>query len=339
MIARASLLITLPNSQRGRRTFFMTRDMWGCSGGAQNICHTYSIVARDQETGELGVAVQSHWFSVGSVVAWAEAGIGAVATQSIVECSYGPLGLELMRAGKSAPDVLRALLAADDHTDVRQVAMVDAQGKVAVHTGEHCIAEAGHRVGVQFSTQANMMLKDTVWNAMADAYGTSKGDLTDRLLTALQAAENERGDIRGRQSAALIVVRPKSTGRLWEDRVFDLRVEDHPDPVRELKRLVQLSRAYQHMNHGDELMAKGDISAACIEYGSAERLAPHNVEMVFWHAVTLANSGRIEEALPLFKNAFEADRNWMTLLSRLPRSKLFPDDPTLIEKILRASRT
>lgn len=271
-------------------------------------------------------------------MAWAEAGVGAVATQSIVEGSYGPLGLELMRAGKSAPGALKALLAADDRADVRQVAMVDAQGEVAVHTGEHCIAEAGHHVGVQFSTQANMMLKDTVWDVMADAYGATKGDLADRLLAALEAAEKEKGDIRGRQSAALVVVRPKSTGRLWEDRVFDLRVEDHHDPVRELKRLVQLSRAYQHMNRGDELIAKGDLNAARIEYGSAERLAPDNVEVVFWHAVTLANSGRIEEALPLFKNVFEGDRNWMTLLSRLPRSKLFPDDPTLMKKILTASR-
>jgi len=316
----------------------MARDLHGFLSVAKNVCHTYSMVARDQRTGELGVAVQSHWFSVGSVVAWAEAGVGAVATQSIVEGSYGPLGLELMRAGKSAPDTLRALLAADNRANVRQVAMVDAQGGVATHTGERCIAEAGHHVGVQYSTQANMMLKDTVWGVMADTYETTVGDLTDRLLAALEAAEKEGGDIRGRQSAALIVVRPTSSRRLWEDRVFDLRVEDHPDPVRELKRLVRLSRAYWHMNHGDELMAKGDLSSARVEYGSAERLAPDNVEIVFWHAVTLASSGSIEEALPLFKKVFDADRNWMTLLARLPRSGLFPEDPPLVEKILAVSR-
>jgi len=296
------------------------------------------MVARDQETGELGVAVQSHWFSVGSVVSWAEAGVGAVATQSIVEGSYGPLGLELMRAGKGAYDTLKALLAADKRADVRQVAMVDAQGGVAAHTGEHCIAEAGHHVGVQFSAQANMMLKDTVWSAMADAYRTTNGDLADRLLRALEAAEKEGGDIRGRQSAALIVVRAASSGRPWEDRLFDLRVEDHTNPVGELKRLVQLSRAYQHMNRGDELMAKNDSSAARNEYGKAEKLAPDNLEIIFWHAVTLASSGQIEEALPLFKSVFEADRNWMTLLARLPHSKLFPDDRALIERIMTVTR-
>ncbi len=297
--------------------------------------HTYSIVARDPATGQLGVAVQSHWFSVGSVVPWAEAGVGAVATQSFVEVSYGPLGLALMRAGKSAPQALKALIAVDPQADVRQVAMIDAQGRVAVHTGEHCIAEAGHHIGDQFSTQANLMLKSTVWEAMAKAYETATGDLADRLLAALEAAEREGGDIRGRQSAAIIVVRGRSTGRPWMDRLIDLRVEDHPHPVEELKRLVRLQRAYDHMNQGDEYMAAGQIDRALQEYRRAEQLAPDNVEMTFWHAVTLVNVGRLDESLPLFRKVFSRDAHWATLLPRLPRSKLLPDDPTLIQKILR----
>jgi len=200
--------------------------------------HTYSIVALDKTTGELGVAVQSHWFSVGALVPWAESGVGAVATQSFVEPSYGPLGLELMKVGKSAEEALAALLRADKNETVRQVAMVDARGKAAAHTGKSCIAEAGHYVGDGFSCQANMMLKSTVWKAMAQAFETAKGELADRLIAALEAAEKEGGDIRGRQSAAIIVVKGKSSGVWWKDRIYDLRVEDHLAPVPELKRLL-----------------------------------------------------------------------------------------------------
>src|SRR5216683_3846227 len=192
--------------------------------------HTFSIVARDPATGELGVAVQSHWFSVGAMVPWAEAGVGAVATQSFVDASYGPLGLELMRAGRSAPEALRGLLAADDGRDVRQVAMIDAQGRVAAHTGSKCIAAAGNLVGANYSVQANLMEKPSVWPAMARAFEAATGDLTDRLLAALEAAQREGGDIRGQQSAAILVVSGKPTGRAWIDRKVDLRVEDSADP-------------------------------------------------------------------------------------------------------------
>jgi len=298
------------------------------------LAHTYSIVARDPETGQLGVAVQSNWFSVGAIVPWAEAGVGAVATQSFVEPAYGPLGLALMRAGKSAPDALKSLLASDAQASVRQVAMIDAGGRVATHTGEHCIVAAGHRAGTNFSAQANLMLKDTVWDAMAKAFENTKGELVDRLMAALDAAQAEGGDIRGKQSAAIIVVSGKPTGRSWADRLFDLRVEDHPEPLIELKRLVKLQRAYNHMNAGDEFFGKGDVAGALGEYAAAERLAPENIEMVFWHAVTLVNAKRIEESLPLFKRVFAADRNWATLTPRLPKSKLLPDDPKIIEQIL-----
>lgn len=296
--------------------------------------HTYSIVARDPDNGQLGVAVQSHWFSVGALVPWVEAGVGAVATQSFVEVSYGPLGLDLMRAGKGAPQALKALVEIDPKRDVRQVAMIDSQGRVAAHTGKSCIIEAGHYTGDQFSVQANLMLKNTVWKAMADAYQSTKGDLIERLMTALEAAEKEGGDIRGRQSAAIIVVSGQPTGQLWRDRIIDLRVEDHPDPIAELKRLVKVHRAYEHMNKGDEYLAQENVETALKEYSAAEQLTPDNVEMVFWHAVTLASLDRVEESLPLFKKVFKADYNWAVLLPRLPKSGLLPDKPELVKRIL-----
>ncbi len=224
--------------------------------------HTYSIVARDPKTGELGVAVQSHWFAIGPLVPWAEAGVGAIATQSFVDASYGKLGLDLMRAGRSAPDALKGLLAADSNRDVRQVAMIDATGKVAAHTGSKCIPAAGQYVGVDFSVQANLMLNDTVWPAMAKAFESARGDLAERLLTALEAAEAAGGDIRGRQSAALVVVSGKPTGKPWQDRVYDLRVDDHAAPVVELRRLVKLQRAYNLMNEGDLAVEKKDNEGA-----------------------------------------------------------------------------
>jgi uncharacterized Ntn-hydrolase superfamily protein len=298
------------------------------------LAHTFSIVARDPETGELGVAVQSHWFSVGSVVAWAEAGVGAVATQSLVEVSYGPLGLALMRAGKSAEEALTALLAADEGRDLRQVAMVDAQGRVAVHTGARCIAEAGHEVGPGFSVQANMMINDTVWSAMAHAYESTEGDLAERLLAALEAGQAAGGDIRGQQSAAILIVKGTSTGRPWADTVMDLRVEDHPEPIRELRRLVQIHRAYQHMNRGDERLGEGKVEEALEEYRAAAALAPHIEELPFWQAVTLADLGRLEEALPIFGRVFAVNPAWADLVRRLPASGLLRDDPEMLRRIL-----
>lgn len=297
--------------------------------------HTYSIVARDRATGELGVAVQSHWFSVGSVVPWAEAGVGAVATQSFVDPSYGKLGLDLMRAGKSAPDALRALLAGDEGRDVRQVAMIDAQGRVMAHTGAKNIEAAGHLVGKDYSAQANLMLNDKVWPAMSRAFEATKGDLAERMMAALEAAQAEGGDIRGKQSAALIVVTGKPTGRPWADRVFDLRVDDSPDPIKELRRLLTLQRAYNHMNAGDLAVEHKDNEGALREYSAAARLAPDNAEMVYWHAIALVNMGRVEQALPLFRRVFAMDNNWATLTPRLAKSGLIPDDPKLIDRIVK----
>ena len=295
--------------------------------------HTFSIVARDPVTGELGVAVQSHWFSVGSIVPWAEAGVGAVATQSFVDPAYGKLGLDLMRAGRSAPDALKALLAGDDARDVRQVAMIDAQGRVDAWTGAKDIQAAGHFVGKDFSVQANLMLNDKVWPAMARAFESTKGDLAERMMAALDAAQEAGGDIRGRQSAALIVVTGKPTGKPWTDRIFDLRVDDSDQPLKELRRLVTLQRAYNHMNAGDLAVEKKDNEGALREYSAAEQLVPNNAEMIYWHAVALVNMNRTEESLPLFRKVFAMDKNWITLTPRLAKVGLLPDDGKLIERI------
>ena len=300
--------------------------------------HTYSIVARDPETGELGVAVQSHWFSVGQVVPWAEAGVGAVATQSFVDPSYGKLGLELMRMGRSAPDALKSLLAGDEGREVRQVAMIDAQGRVDAWTGSKDIQAAGHTIGKNYSVQANLMMNDKVWPAMSRAFEAAKGNLAERMLAALDAAQEAGGDIRGRQSAALIVVSGKPTGKPWADRVFDLRVDDSPEPLKELRRLVTLNRAYNHMNAGDLAVEKKDHEGALREYSAAEKLVPDNAEMIYWHAVALVNMNRVDESLPLFRKVFMMDKNWATLTPRLPKSGLLPDDEKLIERILKESK-
>ncbi len=313
---------------------------WGCTAvplpGANPIrpATTYSIVAFDPDSGQMGVAVQSHWFSVGSIVTWAEAGIGAVATQSFVEPSYGPLGLQLLRAGKTAPEALAALLLIDKYPGVRQVAMLDSLGNVAVHTGEKCIPAAGHRQGKNFSCQANMMEKNTVWDAMANAFESTPGELVDRLLAALRAAEKEGGDIRGRQSAAILVVNSKASGTPWRNRVYDLRVEDHPQPLQELQRLVTIAKAYNHMNKGDDLLTENDVPGALAEYSRAMAIYPGSPEMIFWPAVTMAASGKVEESLPLFAKVFKQDRRWAELLRRLPGVGQFPDDPELLKKIL-----
>ena len=304
--------------------------------------HTFSIVARDPATGEVGVAVQSHWFSVGSIVTWAEAGVGAVATQSFVDPSYGPLGLELMRSGRSAPEALKGLLAADQNRDVRQVAMIDAQGRVDAWTGAKDIQAAGHIVGNNFSVQANLMSNPNIWPAMAKAFESAKGDLADRMLAALDAAQAAGGDIRGRQSAALIVVAGKSTGKPWVDRIFDLRVDDSPEPLRDLRMLVTLQRAYNHMNAGDLATEHKDNEAALREYAAAEQLASKTegiqptryAEMLYWHAVALVNMGRVDESLPLFRKAFSIHPGWRELTPRLPKSGLLPDDPKVIQQIV-----
>jgi uncharacterized Ntn-hydrolase superfamily protein len=308
--------------------------------GPDPLVHTFSIVARDSTTGDMGVAVQSHWFSVGSIVSWAEAGVGAVATQSFVDPGYGLKGLGLMRDGVSAPDALARLVKADPQPDGRQVAMIDTAGRVQAYTGKAAVAAAGHIVGEQFSVQANMMANAKVWPAMADAYRRTPGDLADRMLAALDAAQAAGGDARGKQSAALVVVKAKGSGRPWvgADTLFDLRIEDHPEPLVELRRLLRLQRAYGHANRGDELMTEKKVDEALVEYAAASRLAPEIVELPFWHAVTLASIGRETEAAPIFRAVFAKEPRWLEMLARLPAAGLFPDDPALLARVKALAR-
>lgn len=286
---------------------------------------TYSIAAREPDSGSMGVAVQSHWFSVGPIVPWCEAGIGVVATQAFAEPGYGSQALALLRAGRSAPDALSALVSIDDEADRRQVAVVDAQGRVAAHTGERCIPEAGHRTGGQVSVQANMMRNDTVPDAMLEAYRSTSGDLAGRLLAALDAAQSEGGDIRGVQSAALVVVAGRGSGRPWIDRLVDLRVDDHHDPLGELRRLLGLHRAYERMNRADEQLAAGNTAGASGEYRGA-RAEAKITEAAFWHGVMLAETGDLEGAREVLSDAFAQHDGWEELLRRLPAADLLPED-------------
>ena len=284
--------------------------------------HTYSIVARDSVTGEMGVAVQSHWFSVGSTVSYAKAGVGVVATQSLVNPSYGPKGLALMEQGLTPKQALDALIENDEGEMYRQVAFLDANGEVATHTGSLCIAEAGHRQGKNFSVQANMMLNNTVWDAMANAFETTKGSLSERILASLKAAQNEKGDIRGKQSAAILIVKGEATGNSWEDTIMDLRVEDHPNPIEELERLIKIHKAYEYMNKGDLAMEEGHSKQAEQLYLEAQNLFPNNLEMQYWYAINLLNNKEFNKAKPILKSIFSQDKNWKILLPRLVESML-----------------
>ena len=295
---------------------------------------TYSIVARDASTGELGVAVQSHWFSVGSVVTWAEAGAGAVATQSFAEPAYGPKGLALMRLGVDAQAALTALVSADELRARRQVAFVDANGAVAVHTGDQCIAAAGHAIAEGVSTQANMMRNDRVWPAMLEAYHTSSGDLAERLLTSLDAAEAAGGDVRGRQSAAMLVVAGASSGQPWRDRRFDLRVDDSADPLGELRRLVTINRGYHRMDIAEEREVAGDVAGALAEYEAARAFLSGNDEATFWSAVLMADAGRVDEARALFDKITVREPGWAELVRRLPDTGLLRGGRSVVEELL-----
>jgi uncharacterized Ntn-hydrolase superfamily protein len=278
---------------------------------------TYSIVARDAKTGEFGVAVQSHYFQVGPTVPWALSGVGAVATQSRVNVSYGPLGLEYLRAGYTAEQTLKALTSGDSQPEIRQCAIVDAAGNVAAHTGSKCIAAAGHQTGDGFSCQANLMEKDTVWAAMAEAYTSTDAPLAERMMAALEAAEAEGGDIRGKQSAAMLVVSGKPTGRPWEDRVIDLRVEDGAEPLPELRRLLRIKRALQTVAEADRLAVAGDKPGAANKRREGLALAPEMIELRFWTGITMAEAGDIDGAIPLIAEVVRKDPRWLETMRRL----------------------
>lgn len=295
--------------------------------------NTYSIVAYDSASGQFGAAVQSHWFKVANVI-WAEPNVGAVATQSLVDFAYGPLGIEMMKLGKTATQALDGLKASDPNYHVRQVAMIDNHGNVAAHTGDKCIAEAGHQIGHNYSVQANLMENPTVPAAMAKAFESAEGELAERLMVALEAAQAEGGDIRGMQSAAILVVTGEPTGQSWKDRIVDLRVDDSPEPLVELRRLLDINRAYELMNQGDDFIVEGKLDEAGHAYAKAAELSPGNMEIIYWHAVTLVTAGEVERSLPLFKQCFEANEGWRTLIKRLVTAEILPDEKQVIEKIV-----
>ena len=302
----------------------------------QRPVHTYSIVARDPETGQLGVAVQSHWFSVGALVPWARAGVGAVASQSFFDVRYGVEGLALMQDGKSAQDALKQLLGEDPTPEVRQVGMIDASGNTAQYTGAQCIQHAGHLAGENFAVQSNLVINEGVPEAMAKAFQQAQGSLAERMLTALEMAEAVGGDLRGKQSAAILVVKAKSSGQPWVDRLVDLHIEDSPQPLIELRRLLKLNTAYAHMNQGDHALESGDVDGALAEYGYAQALFPNNLEMKFWYAVSLVNAGRIDESLPVFRAIFSQDTHWRELVLRLNKAGFLEADRAVLDRITGA---
>ena len=299
------------------------------------LVHTFSITARDAKTGELAVGVQSHWFSVGTAVPWAEAGVGVVATQSFVDKSYGTKGLALLKQGYTAQQALDSLTKVDEGRDVRQVSIIDSKGNVATHTGKKCIQYASHIKGNNFSVQSNMMLGSKVCESMASAYEKSAGKpLAERVLIALDAAQNAGGDIRGMQAAAVLLVPGKSTGQPWNERTVDIRVDDHPTPLRELRRLYNVHLAYEHMNKGDLAVEKNDMPLAMQEYNAAMKMFPTNLEMQYWTAITLANNKQVNKALPMLKGIFAKDGNWKELTRRLPSVGLLTVSGQDLKKIL-----
>jgi uncharacterized Ntn-hydrolase superfamily protein len=279
---------------------------------------TYSIVARDPATGRFGVAVQSHYLGVGPVVPWLEAGVGAIATQASVSIPFGPIGLELLRAGRSAGAVVAALVAGDDRPEIRQVGVVDATGGAAAHTGADCILACGHLVRDGYTVQGNLLERETCWPAMAAAYeaGLAEGaPFVERLVRALEAAEREGGDVRGRQSAAIMVVSGELQSAAWRGRLLDMRIEDHPDPVPELRRLVTIHAAYDLLNEEGDAARGG--RAVAERYAEARRLAPDAFELAFWRGVELATAGDIEGGRTELLLAFAADPRWRTTLEHL----------------------
>jgi uncharacterized Ntn-hydrolase superfamily protein len=280
-------------------------------------CSTYSIVALDSAGGHMGAAVQSHWFSVGSVVPWAEPGSGVVATQAFANVSFGPLGLQLLREGSGAEQALQRLVEGDSGRERRQLAVLGSSGGVAAYTGSECLPVAGHRCGAGYSVQGNILSGDAVLPAMSAAFEGAGGPLAERMLAALEAAEEAGGELRGRQSASLQVVRVAATGKPWEDRLIDLRVEDHPEPLAELRRLLRLFRAYEHMERAEQAMERKDLATARQQYEQARKLCPDGEELLFWEAVVLAGSGRLEEARPLFRRAFRRQEGFREMARRL----------------------
>ncbi|MDQ6682034.1 MAG: DUF1028 domain-containing protein [Chloroflexota bacterium] len=296
---------------------------------------TYSIVARDPATGRLGIAVHSHYLVVGPPVVWAEAGVGAIATQASVDISFGPIGLELLRNGRSAEKVVAALVASDTQPEDRQLGVVDAKGTAASYTGPRCIPAAGNIAGEGYTVQGNLLERETCWPAMARAYGAATDEglpFAERLLRALEAAEAEGGDVRGRQSAAMVIVSGELHAAGWRGRLLDLRVDDHPDPVPELRRLVALHDAYDLLSDEGDAARAG--TAESDRYAEARRRAPEAMELAFWMGVEQALRGEVEAGRQEIQTAIAADARWRTTLEHLAASGHLGEDPSLLDRLL-----
>jgi uncharacterized Ntn-hydrolase superfamily protein len=338
------LYFTETNLSEMKKSILMGCTMLAASGTAfsqiydpqEGLKHTYSIVARDEVTGELGVAVQSHWFAVGTVVAWAKPGVGAVATQAMANISLGPKSLDLLSQGIGPEEVIARLLAEDQGAAYRQLAVIDFSGNSAAHTGDRCIAYAGHRTGKNYSLQANMMLKDDVVESMEKAWLASKDlPFAERFLVTLEAAEAAGGDIRGRQSASLLIVKGTATPNVWEERLIDLRVDDHAEPLEELRRLYLVHSAYRYMNEAEVALENGATEQAMNTYNKALELMPDNPEMPFWTAISLAQKGEMEQAEALLQKVYAHDPNWRELVRRLVPTGMLQLSEQDLERLLR----
>jgi uncharacterized Ntn-hydrolase superfamily protein len=302
---------------------------------SDKFAHTFSIIAQDPVTGDMAVGVQSHWFSVGTAVPWGKSGVGVVATQSFVNERYGHEGLKLMQKGLNAKEAMEKLKKEDAGVHYRQVAMLSRDGTISTFTGEKCIEAALHLIGDHYSIQANMMEDENVVYAMRQAFEENDDlDLAERIVVAMKAAQSSGGDIRGKQSSALILVGKDTAEHPWLDKKIDLRVDDHKTPVEELSRLLNSHRAYEFMASGDVAMENKDAEAALKAYNFAEKLLPNNEEIKFWKAVALVNSNQVKMSIPIFERLFMNDKRWQRLLKRLPESDLISIEKSALDYLL-----
>ena len=273
--------------------------------GEKPVASTFSIVARDAATGELGVAVASRYFAVGAVVPWAKAGVGAVATQSFVNPAFGPRGLDLLARGMNPEQALKALLANDDNPDGRQVGIVGANGDSVTYSGPKCNPWAGGRRGPNYAIQGNILTGEAVVDAMEKSFLETKGTLAMRMYAALLAGDSKGGDSRGRQSAALIVVKEGAGAGGYDDRAIDIRVDDNPDPFRELGRLLTLAETNYLWNTGWTAFTKKNYAAALDAQERAALVAPENAELLYDLAVIRLANGRRAESLAALTKALK----------------------------------
>ena len=294
---------------------------------------TFSIVAFDPSTKDLGVAVQSRYFSVGSVVPWAEADVGAVATQSFVNVSYGPRGLQLLKEGFTVDEVIARLTKDDEEKEYRQLGIIDSRGEAHAFTGQKCLEWAGSKVGENYAAQGNILAGKQVVQDMGREFESTKGDLAERLVAALKGGETAGGDARGRQSAALLVVRRNLGRGGYGDKYIDLRIEDHPNPIVELKRLLNLHRVYSLIDDGEDKLTKGDLKTALAALKKAVSLNPNIDDAQVDLGIVNLKLGKKNEAANAFDRALRLNPKMKTLIKQLPNVGLIKPDQELFAEL------